>query len=283
MAAAGAKKAKRRPDLGSFGGLALAMAGILAGLLLEGGKMRDVESVTAALIVLGGTLGAIMINTPVGVLLGAVRRLGAVFFEEGPREIDVVEEIVGYASKARKMGLVSLEQDAAQIEDAFLRKALNLAVDGTDTRELRDIMQLQMDLEEQRGQAEAKVFESAGGYAPTIGIIGAVMGLMQVMKNLANIDEVGRGIATAFIATVYGVALANILLLPAANKIKARVRRQCELQELMLEGVAALCEGLNPKLLRGKLDAFLVQEAGVTATAASAGAPSGATVAAAGD
>src|SRR5262249_6710084 len=153
-------------------------------------------------------------------------------------------------------GLVSLEGEALEIEDPFLRKALTLAVDGTDLQEIRNMMQLEMDVYESRALEEAKVFESAGGYSPTIGIIGAVMGLIQVMKNLANIEEVGHGIAVAFVATVYGVGIANILLLPAATKIKSRIEREIELRELKLEGVVAIVEGLNPKLIRSKLEAY---------------------------
>src|SRR5204863_2086770 len=142
--------------------------------------------------------------------------------------------------------------------DPFLKKALNLAVDGTDLTEIRKIMELEIELEEHHAEAEAKVFESAGGYAPTIGIIGAVMGLIQVRKNLANIEEVGHGIAVAFVATVYGVGISNIFLIPAGNKIKARIEQQVELQQLVLEGVIGIIEGLNPKLIRSKLEAFQV-------------------------
>jgi chemotaxis protein MotA len=151
---------------------------------------------------------------------------------------------------------VSLEQEADLIEDPFLRKALNLAVDGTDLQELRKMLELEIALGEHRAEEEARVFEAAGGYAPTIGIIGAVLGLIQVMKNLANIDEVGHGIAVAFVATVYGVGSANILFLPAANKIKARAHHEVQAKELMLEGVAGIVEGLNPKLIRSKLEAY---------------------------
>ena len=161
-----------------------------------------------------------------------------------------------YATDARKTGLVSLEKTAANIDDPFLRKALTLAVDGTDLAELRHMMELEMTSEEQSAHAEAKVFESAGGYAPTIGIIGAVMGLIQVMKNLANIEEVGHGIAVAFVATVYGVAFSNILFLPMAAKMKARTEHRIRLAELKLEGVLGIAEGMNPTLLRAKLQAF---------------------------
>ena len=248
--------ASAKPDLASISGIVLALAGILGGLILEKGSIRDVAQITAALIVLGGTLGATLLNTPLPVLSGAFRRLNSVFLDRTLPPGGLIEEIIGYAAKARKNGLVSLEQEAQSIEDPFLSKALNLAVDGTDLQEIRKMLELEIGLEEQAAEAEAKVFESAGGYSPTIGIIGAVLGLIQVMKNLANIDEVGRGIAVAFVATVYGVALANLFLLPAANKIKARVYQDVQRKELMLEGVIGIVEGLNPKLIRSKLEAY---------------------------
>ncbi len=137
-----------------------------------------------------------------------------------------------------------------------MRKALGLAVDGTDLDVLRRMMDLEITMDEHRAEAEARVYESAGGYAPTVGIIGAVLGLIQVMKHLENIEEVGRGIAVAFVATVYGVASANLFFLPAANKIKARLHETLHVKELMLEGVCSIVEGLNPKLIRVKLSAF---------------------------
>jgi chemotaxis protein MotA len=250
------KSAGSRPDIATIGGIALALGGILGGLLMEGGKIKDISQITAAIIVLGGTLGAVMVSTPMSVLKGAFLRMIHVLLDKTQAPDSVIEELIGFATKARKNGLVSLESEAAEIQDPFLKKALTLAVDGTDLQEIRNMMQLEMDIHDGRAQAEAKVFECGGGYAPTIGIIGAVMGLIQVMKNLANIEEVGHGIAVAFVATVYGVGLANILLLPAASKIKSRIERETELKELKLEGVIAIVEGLNPKLIRSKLDAY---------------------------
>jgi chemotaxis protein MotA len=249
------------PDFATLGGIVLALGGIVGGLLLEGGKIKDISQFTAAIIVLGGTFGAVMVSTPMKVLKGAILRLVHVFLDRTQPPDAAIEELIGYATKARKNGLVSLETEALEIKDPFLRKALTLAVDGTDLQEIRNMMQLEMDIATNRATEESKVFESAGGYAPTIGIIGAVMGLIQVMKNLANIEEVGHGIAVAFVATVYGVGLANILLLPAATKIKSRIERETELKELKLEGVIGIVEGLNPKLIRSKLDAYRHEDA----------------------
>ena len=250
------KAARLRPDLATFIGLLLAFGGILGGLVMEGGRLKDVSQITAAMIVLGGTCGAVMVSTPMNILLGAARRLLHVFLDKVETPESVIDELIGYAASARRNGLVSLEDEAMQIPDAFLRKALNLAVDGTDIQEIRNMMQLEIELRENQALAEARVFECAGGYSPTIGIIGAVMGLIQVMKNLANITEVGHGIAVAFVATVYGVGLANIVLLPASTKIKARIDTETSLKELKLEGVVGIVEGLNPKLIRNKLDAY---------------------------
>ena len=250
------KKAGIRPDLATIGGLVVAVGGILAGLVLDGGKVLELIQVNAALIVFGGTLGAVMLTTPMSILIGALRRIGSVFFQRRHTPRAAIDEIILFATQARKQGIVSLEQQASAVQDPFLRKALNLAVDGIDMSQIRSIMELEISLQEEDGEAEAKVFESAGGYSPTIGIIGAVLGLMQVMKNLANIDEVGRGIASAFVATVYGVAAANIFFLPAGNKLRSRLRDAVRIRELKLEGVLAIVEGLNPKLIRTRLEAY---------------------------
>jgi chemotaxis protein MotA len=255
------KKSGAKPDVATLGGLLVALAGILGGMTMEGGSMKDISQVTAALIVLGGTVGAVMVTTPLPVLLQAAGKLGSVFMDQTHSPAALIEEILVYATKARKHGVVALEQDAAAVSDPFLRKALNLAVDGTDLQELRKMMELEISLEEKRGEAVAKVYEAAGGYSPTIGIIGAVLGLIQVMKNLENIEEVGKGIAVAFVATIYGVAAANLLFLPAANKLKTKLHKTIELREMMLDGVIGIVEGLNPKLIRVKLEAYAPPEA----------------------
>ena len=248
-------------DLATIAGMIIGVGGIVGGLILEGGSVREIIAPTALLIVLGGTLGAVLITTPLGVLRNGMRSLASVFFEKSHDPESMIEKLVDYSTKARKNGIVSLEQVADQAPDPFLRKALNLAVDGTDLQELRSMMELEIAVEEHHSEAEAKIFESAGGYAPTIGIIGAVLGLIQVMKDLADIEKVGHGIATAFVATIYGVAFANLFFLPVAGKIKARALQKTQLRELMLEGVVGIVEGLNPKLIRSKLGAYLRGEA----------------------
>jgi chemotaxis protein MotA len=249
-----------KPDLASLAGFALALGGILGGLLIEGGKIKDILQFTAAMIVLGGTVGAVMIATPLRVLKGAAHRLVGVFIDSSPSFSDLIDLLVGYATKARKSGLVGLEDDAQGSPDPFLKKALILVVDGTDLQELRSMLEIDIALDEAHGEAEGKVFEAAGGFSPTIGIIGAVLGLIQVMKNLANIDEVGHGIAVSFVATVYGVGAANLLFLPAAAKIKAAIHLETQRKEMIVEAVSGIIEGLNPKLIRSKLEGYTVNE-----------------------
>lgn len=251
-----AKFRSTRPDIASILGILVALGALLGGLIMDGGKVSDVTQVTAAIIVLGGTLGAVMVTSPLSSLIAAAAGLKRVFFEDVINTEAAIDEIVGYATKARKSSLISLEEDLETIDDPFLKKALTLAVDGTDLQELRKMVELDLVQAEKKAEAEAKVFEAAGGYSPTIGIIGAVMGLIQVMKHLENIEEVGKGIAIAFVATVYGVAAANLLFLPCANKLKTRGQKDVQLKELLLEGVSSILEGMNPKLIRVKLEAF---------------------------
>jgi chemotaxis protein MotA len=165
-----------------------------------------------------------------------------------------------YAQKARRDGIVSLDSELEQINDPFLKKTLMLAVDGTEPQELRKMMELELDNQAEYEEQVPAVFESAGGFAPTIGIIGAVLGLIQVMQHLDKIDEVGRGIAVAFVATIYGVGSANLLYLPMAGKMKLRIRHQQIMREMTLEGVASILEGMNPHMLEAKLLGFLVEE-----------------------
>jgi chemotaxis protein MotA len=237
-------------------GIVLAAAGILGGLILEKGSLQDIVQGTAAMIVLGGTFGAVLVTNPLAVVLRALTALRGAFLERASGLPEAIESLIQYAAKARKNGIVSLETEAAAIADPFLRKALGLVVDGTDLQELRKMMELDILLAEESAETEAKVWESAGGYAPTIGIIGAVMGLIQVMKHVEDVREVGHGIAVAFVATIYGVASANILFLPVANKLRARSRAASRLRDMTLEGVMGIVEGLNPTLIRLKLESY---------------------------
>lgn len=245
-------------DKSSVVGIILALGGIVAGLLIEGGNLRQILQPTAALIVFGGTLGAVLLQFPLAVVLHAGRRFGSVFIDPKQNPHSMIQRLVEYAQKARREGLVSLDAELERIDDPFLKKSLMLAVDGTEPQELRKIMELELDNQAEYEEQVPQVFESAGGFAPTIGIIGAILGLIQVMQHLDKIDEVGKGIAVAFVATIYGVGSANLLYLPIAGKMKARIRREQIAREMTLEGVTSILEGMNPHTLETKLLGFLV-------------------------
>jgi chemotaxis protein MotA len=244
-------------DKSSFAGLILGVGGIVAGLLLEGGKLSQVLQPTAAIIVFGGTFGAVLLQYPLSVVAAAFRRLIQVFFEPKLEPQQVIKQLVVFANKARRNGMISLDADLPDVPDPFLRKSLMLAVDGTEPEELRKMMQLEIDNQSEYEDNIPKVFESAGGFAPTIGIIGAVLGLIQVMQHLDNINEVGKGIAVAFVATVYGVGSANLFFLPSSGKLRLRIREEQIIREMTLEGVISILEGMNPRMLESKLFGFL--------------------------
>jgi chemotaxis protein MotA len=246
-------------DKSTFLGVFVALGGIFLGLMLEGGKIAQIVQPTAAIIVFGGTLGAVMIQFPLRVIIAAGRRLGQVFMDSAQDPNILIQEMVGYAQKARKEGIISLDAELANIADPFLKKSLMLAVDGTEPQEIRNIMTLELDNQSEHEEHLPRVFESAGGFAPTIGIIGAVLGLIQVMQHLDDISEVGRGIAVAFVATIYGVGSANLFLLPASGKIKIRIRQEQIRREMMLEGVISILEGMNPRMLETKLQSFFAE------------------------
>jgi chemotaxis protein MotA len=246
-------------DKASLSGIILALGGILAGLLIEGGNLGQILQPTAAMIVFGGTLGAVMLQFPLPILVLAVQQLGSVFVNPKSDPEATIQQLVEYAQKARREGIVSLDAELGEIEDPFLRKSLMLAVDGTEPQELRKMMELELDNQAEYEEQVPQVFESAGGFAPTVGIIGAVLGLIQVMQHLDKIDEVGRGIAVAFVATIYGVGSANLLYLPIAGKMKLRIRERQVMREMTLEGVASILEGMNPRMLETKLFGFLVE------------------------
>jgi len=246
-------------DKSSFSGIILALAGILVGLRMEGGHIGQVLQPTAAMIVLGGTLGAVMLQFPLATVIAAGKRLARVFIVKKTDNDATIRQLLDFANKARRSGIVSLDQDLSTIADPFMKQALTLAVDGTEPTELRKIMELQLYNQSQIEEDIPAVFESAGGFAPTIGIIGAVLGLIQVMQHLDHIDEVGRGIAVAFVATIYGVGSANIIFLPVAGKLRLRHNEELRLKEMTLEGVLSIMEGMNPRMIEIKLQGFLAK------------------------
>jgi chemotaxis protein MotA len=244
-------------DKSSVAGVFLAVAGIVAGLLMEGGNLGQILQPTAALIVFGGTMGAVLLQFPLATVLAAFGRLGHLFAAPRKHNDELVGLLVSFANKARRNGVVSLDSDLKSIENPFLRQSLMLAVDGTEPSELRRIMQVSLDSATENEERLPAVFESAGGFSPTIGILGAVLGLIQVMQHLDNIDEVGKGIAVAFVATIYGVGIANLFFLPFAGKMRIRIREEHLSREMMLEGVTSILEGMNPRMLEIKLAGFL--------------------------
>jgi chemotaxis protein MotA len=246
-------------DKSSFAGLAIALGGILLGLVLEGGKLTQILQPTAAIIVFGGTIGAVMLQFPLRVVFASVRHLGQVFFDNSRDPQSLIAEIVRYANKARKEGIIALDSELEGIQDPFLKKTLMLAIDGTEPQEIRKMMELELDNQAEHDDNIPRVFESAGGFSPTIGIIGAVLGLIQVMQHLDDIGEVGRGIAVAFVATIYGVGAANLFFLPAGGKIKLRLRQDQTRREMVLEGVISILEGMNPRMIETKLMAFFAE------------------------
>lgn len=244
-------------DKASVGGVILAIVGIVAGLLIEGGNLGQVLQPTAALIVFGGTMGAVLVQFPLTTVLSAFRDLARVFRAQRKQNDKLIRLLVGFANKARRNGVVSLDADLATIQDPFLKQAVMLAVDGTEPTELRKIMRVNLEAMSEHEERIPSVFESAGGFSPTIGILGAVLGLIQVMQHLDNIQEVGRGIAVAFVATIYGVGAANLFFLPFAGKMRLQLRDEHQRREMMLEAVISILEGMNPRMLEVKLTGFL--------------------------
>jgi chemotaxis protein MotA len=244
-------------DKSTVGGIVVALLGIGIGLVMDGGKLSQLLQPTAALIVLGGTIGAVMVQFPITIVLQASVQLKHVFLDAAPESDSLVENLLGYAFKARKEGLLSLDTELARIQDPFLKESLMLAIDGVSAKDLRKMMELQLDYQGEKEERIPKVFEAAGGFAPTIGIIGAILGLIQVMQRLQDIDAVGKGIAVAFVSTIYGIGSANLLFLPWAGKIKIRLRERQVIQEMTLEAVLSIMEGVNPRALELQLGSFL--------------------------
>lgn len=250
---------KRRLDRSTIFGALLAISGVVTGLLLDGGSVKQILQPSAALIVIAGTLGAVLIQFPMEMLLDTVGLLPQIFFERGPVVTDVLEEMLSYCVQARRHGLLRLDSKLNEIEDPFLRKALTFAVDGAQTRIMRENMEMELDLADEREHASVKVLEAAGGFAPTLGIMGAVLGLIQVMQRMDNVAEIGKGIAVAFVSTLYGLGFANLLLLPLAGKLRIRLRQKQLVREMTLEAVIAIMEGMGPRALREKLECYIVE------------------------
>jgi len=244
-------------DILSFAGIILAFVAILGANLLDGGHLEQLFQLTAFLIVVGGTVGAVMLQTSFPVFMRAITMVRWIF---KPPQIDIestVEKLVLWSQMSRREGLLALEDIAETEEDIFPRKGLQLLVDGNEPDSIRNVMETEIGIMEAFELQAAKVYEFMGGYSPTVGILGAVMGLIHVMNNLADPEKLGAGIATAFVATIYGVGLANLLLLPIAGKLKNVVNRQMMQYEMMMEGIVSIAEGENPRNIESKLQSYL--------------------------
>lgn len=261
-------------DFGIVIGILVAIGAIIGGNIMEGGHLESLVGVPAFIIVIGGTVGAVMVQFPLGVCKAAVS--GSMKLLKPPKRDPqkLVEEIVGMAQLARKDGVLGLEKVADQASHPLLKKGVLMAVDGCDSEVIRSTLETVITQAEHHVENSAKVFEAAGGYCPTVGIIGAVLGLIHVMGNLSDIDAVGKGIAGAFVATIYGVAAANLVFLPTAGRLKVRQEEESLQGELIVEGILAIQAGLNPKIVRERLTAYVPAHG--KAHAASGGVPAAA-------
>jgi chemotaxis protein MotA len=244
-------------DILSILGIVLAFVALLVGAMLKGAGLHSLLSSAAFMIVVVGTVAAIFIQTPGKVLKHAVRILPWVF---KPPTLDanaLIQKLVDWSHIARKQGLLGLEPLVEDERDDFVRKGLQLVIDGGEPEAIRNTLEVELHTRESADIRAAKVFEGMGIYAPTLGIIGAVLGLMAVMQNLADPTKLGTGIAAAFTATVYGIGLANLFFLPMANKLKSAVQAQTHVREMVIEGMIAIAQGDNPRSIESKLQGYL--------------------------
>lgn len=238
-------------------GVVVALGGILAGMLIEGGHLASIIQLTAFMIVMGGTAGAVMIQFQLRVFLKALGMARWVILPPKFDHEEAIRKLMEWADMARKNGLLALEPVIEATSDPFVRKGLQMLVDGSEPDTLRNTLLVELEARERVSQAAAKVYESAGGYAPTIGILGAVLGLIHVMSNLADPSKLGEGIATAFVATVYGVGSANILFIPIGNKLKDLAKEGGLYHELTIEGLLGIANGEHPRLIESRLHGYL--------------------------
>ena len=247
----------KKLDLATALGLSAGLGFILLGNHLEGGHLSAIVQPTAALIVFGGTLGAVLVSFPMNQFMAAVKGMTKLFGDDGHDPQALIDEIAEQAKIARRDGLLALEETVKHLKDPFLKKSLDMVVSGFDSKTLQETLDLALAEQDEQGEAPAKVFEAAGGYSPTIGILGAVLGLIHVMQNLDDPSKLGTGIAVAFVATIYGVASANLVFLPAANKLKLKHREHMRLCEMTQAGVLALQQGQSPRLIADRLAVFV--------------------------
>ncbi|MDR1709162.1 MAG: flagellar motor protein [Candidatus Accumulibacter sp.] len=240
-------------DKTSFLGLIIGLAAIAGGQILEGGHLGSLTQPTALVIVLGGTMGAVMLQSPYTAFARGLRMLRWVFFPPGADYRALIKRISGWSQISRREGLLALEGVMGQQRDDFTRKGLQLLVDGAEPERLREVLEVDIDTYDRELKMGARIWEAAGGYSPTIGILGAVLGLIHVMENLSDPSKLGAGIAVAFVATIYGVGLANLVFLPVSNKLKAHIARLVTLREILVDGLVGIANGDNPRIIESRL------------------------------
>lgn len=241
-------------------GLVIGVTGIMAGQVLEGGGLSIMFQGAAFLIVVGGTLGAVLVQCPTKIFFMALKMGRWAFVPPELHGRELARQLTEWSSLARKEGILALDARVSNIGDPFLEKGLRLLVDGNSAEKIREVLDVDIHTWEQSRWQAARVWEAAAGYSPTIGIIGAILGLMQVMQNLSEPGKLGGGIAVAFVATIYGVALANLLFLPVANKLKSIIMRKAEMREMVVDGLVGIANGDNPRLIEIKLQGYLDQD-----------------------
>ncbi|MCG9968011.1 flagellar motor protein [Pelotomaculum terephthalicicum JT] len=244
-------------EITTVAGILLGILSLVTAFVIDGGHVLSLIKPTAAMIVFGGTIGATIISFSLKEIMTVPKLFKIILFQKLPDEIALIEQLVSLADKVRREGLLYLENELPNVDDSFMRKGIQLVVDGTDPELVRQIMETEMYAVQERHNVGANIFEAAGGYAPTMGIIGTVMGLVHVLSNLESPEELGPSIALAFIATLYGVGSANLLWIPIAGKLKNLSKKEAMLREMMLEGIMSIQAGYNPVLIRERLTAFL--------------------------
>lgn len=238
-------------------GFALAIFAVLFGHMWEGGSPLSLLHLPAFVIVVGGTLGAVMLQTPLVPFMAGIKMLPWMLFPPPSRQLQLRKSIIGWAATARQKGFLALESELALLSDPFERKALTMLIDGEEGNSIRDALDTDIVLYRERMLRASRIYESMGGYSPTLGIIGAVLGLIQAMGHLTDPTALGTGIATAFVATIYGVGFANLVFLPCAQKLRAVIQHQVLEKELLAEGILALSQGENPHRIQTRLDAYV--------------------------
>jgi len=244
-------------NLAAVFALAIGLIMVLLTQAIEGGSIFVLFQPTALLIVIGGTFCAALLNFDYSTLKTAFRTAKGVFYKEENKTMKVIDDIIQLSYFARKNGLLALQGVLGEVRDGFLSRGLQLAIDTNNPQLLYDVLSAEISYEEEQELINSRVFEALGGYAPTFGVVGAVMGLIQVMSNIQNLNVLGSGIATAFVATLYGVGCANLILLPIAGNLKQKTREKILLKEVMLQGILSILMQENPAIIEEKLVAYL--------------------------